>query len=225
MEVVILAGGYGTRLRSVSDDLPKSMVPLDKQPFLAGLIKKLVPKGTKITLAVSYKRECILSYFGNRFHDCEISYSVEKKPLGTGGAIKQALLQCTEGNIVVLNGDSLLDFRIKNLLAKHEETKADISIALTKMVKPYRYGTVKMENNRIISFNEKKDIPEGIINCGIYCLNRNVLKNEDEFFSFEKYLEKNLKKNITLGHIYNGYFIDIGIPEDYSKAIKDSIFD
>ena len=223
MEVVILAGGYGTRLKSVSNHLPKCMVPVNGEPFLAGLIKKIVPKGTKIILAVSYKRQSIVSFFGNKFHDCKICYSIEEKPLGTGGAIKQALLQCKNDNIVVLNGDTFFDINLVSFLKKHDETNSDISLVLKELMKPYRYGTVTLKESRIVSFNEKQTIPYGLINCGIYSLKREILEDEGNEFSFEMYLEQNLEKCIS-GFIYKEYFVDIGIPVDYKRAIEDSIF-
>lgn len=222
MEIIILAGGYGTRLRSVSNDLPKCMVPVNGEPFLAGLIKKIVPKGTKIILAVSYKRYSIVNYFGNEFHDCKICYSIEEKPLGTGGAIKQALLQCNNDNIIVLNGDTYFDINLRTFLEEHNQTNSDISLALKELKKPFRYGTVTLNESKIVSFNEKQKIPNGLINCGVYSLKRKVLEDALTEFSFEKYLEQNMDLCVS-GFVYNGYFIDIGIPVDYKKAIKDSI--
>lgn len=223
-EAIILAGGFGTRLRKVVSDVPKPMAPMDSDgtPFLQLLLEYLRKEGIKhIVLATGYKSEMISDFFGNRYRDIEISYSVEKDPLLTGGAIKQALRQCTQESVFVLNGDTYFDVSLSDLKKVHDANGADLTIALKPMHGFERYGTVEIKGNRIISFHEKKYCDHGLINGGIYIINRSLLNNEENKFSFEIYLEKHVQDLKIIGYDTNQYFIDIGVPVDYAKAQND----
>ncbi len=219
-EAIILAGGFGTRLKEVVADVPKPMAPVNGKPFLDHLIQYLRAYGVeKIVLSVGHLSEKIIAHYGDQFH-----YSVEKEPLGTGGGIRLALEQCTGTDVLVLNGDSFFDIDLKEFYKKHTEALSDGSLALREVENAARYGTLQLgEKDRITGFKEKSgDEKPGIINAGVYILNRSVFMKETpagKAFSIEKdHFEKHVTKLKLNGFIFNGYFIDIGIPSDYQRA-------
>jgi D-glycero-alpha-D-manno-heptose 1-phosphate guanylyltransferase len=222
-EAIILAGGKGTRLRSVVQDIPKPMAEVAGKPFLEHLLSKLNDAGiAHVVLATGYKSEVIESYFGANFKNIRLSYSVEKEALGTGGAMVKALKACQANSIIILNGDSFIPIDFDSLYEQHVAQNADLSIILRNMKSPDRYGTVRLEGSKITEFLEKREgLISGLINTGVYLVNRNKLLSEDwpEVFSFEKaVLESKVKAWNFYGHTSNGFFIDIGIPEDYFRA-------
>ncbi|HXB41133.1 MAG TPA: nucleotidyltransferase family protein [Bacteroidia bacterium] len=222
-EAIILAGGFGTRLKEVVADVPKPMALVNGKPFLDYLVKYLQHYGVeKIILSVGHLSEKITEHYGNKF-----IYSIEKEPLGTGGGIAEAMEKCKTEEILVLNGDSFFDIDLKAFYNKHQEALSDSSLALRKTDNAGRYGTIELgEFDQIKSFKEKngKEKP-GIINAGIYILNRAVYMEENigkKTFSIEKdFFEKKVHQLKLYGFTFNGYFIDIGIPEDYKKAQHD----
>lgn len=231
-EAIILAGGMGTRLQSVVSDVPKPMAPVNGKPFLFYLLNYLNSEGiTRVIFSVGYKHEIISSYFGNRFKNIEIIYSIEDQPLGTGGAIWLALQKCTQKHLIILNGDTFFPVPLHALKKIHAAKKAETTIALKKIDDAARYGTVCLsEDSFISSFKEKNEASEALINGGIYCLNKPAFlkRNFSQKFSFEKdYLETRVSNRIFAGHVFNSYFLDIGIPDSLKKAGEDftSIFD
>lgn len=225
MEAIVLAGGLGTRLKTVLDDIPKPMAPVGNKPFLEYILEYLFKSRIKkIILSVGYKYEVIKKHFGLSYKGIPLIYSIENEPLGTGGAIKKALEKVDGENVLILNGDTFFTIDINEFLLKHEELKSDITIALKPMNNFDRYGSVILKNERIVEFKEKQFCIEGIINGGIYVLKTNVLDSFEENikFSFEKdVLENKLYEFNINGFISNNYFIDIGIPSDYYKAQKE----
>ncbi len=222
---IILAGGLGTRLRGVINDLPKPMAMINNKPFLHYVFLYLTKQRIdKAILSIGYKAQIIEAYFGDKYLDVEIVYSREEEPLGTGGGIKKAFA-LVDDSAFVLNGDTFFDIDLNALKDFHAETKADISLALKTMQNFDRYGTVEMKGERIIKFEEKKPVEEGLINGGVYLLNREMLDRVDaDKFSFEKeVLEKYVSVRQINGKVFKNYFIDIGIPEDYTKAQLDFI--
>ncbi|MEA5428588.1 nucleotidyltransferase family protein [Arcicella lustrica] len=224
MDVIILAGGLGTRLREVIQDIPKPMAPIRDVPFLEHLLNWVttVPIDN-IIMAVGYKNEVIKSHFGENFKGISINYSVEDAPLGTGGAIVKALNYVKSEDVLVLNGDSYFPIDIVSFINVSRLYKSNFSVALKKMFRFDRYGTVLIDNvsHNIIQFNEKKFCEEGLINSGIYLIKRNFLEGKifPEKFSFEtEILEKEAQLGNLSGQIFEQPFIDIGIPEDYARA-------
>lgn len=229
MEVIILAGGLGTRLRSEVKDVPKCMAPVAGRPFLWYLLTYLrrYPV-TRVILSVGYLREVIKDWIyehGDEF-PFAIDYAVEETPLGTGGGIRLALGQCREDNVIVLNGDTFFDVDLPRLVADHKLRPASISIALKPMRDFDRYGRVLTDkaSGEIVRFCEKEPCAEGLINGGVYVISRSKLSMSHlpEKFSFEKdVLEPESAQGRVYGFVFDGYFIDIGIPEDYHKADRE----
>lgn len=225
MEAIILAGGFGTRLRHVVSDVPKPMAPMNDsgKPFLSVLLEKLSEEGiTHAVLSTGYMSEVIETYFGKIYAGIRIDYSVEKTPLFTGGAVKLALSKCQEDTLFVLNGDTYFDVDLSTMFAFHTEQEADFTVAIKEMHDFDRYGTVEIQDGRIISFREKRYCKDGWINGGIYCLKRSLLADFPMTkFSLEKdFMEKKLTEINMMAFPSEGYFIDIGIPEDYALARK-----
>ena len=218
MEAIILAGGLGTRLQSVVSSVPKPMATINNKPFLEYILEFLNNQNTnRVILSVGYKWEVIRNHFGDKYKDIELIYNVEKEQLGTGGAIKDSLKLVKDDKIYILNGDTFFDID----LSKMKLNNGLIEIALKEMKEFDRYGVVEIDENRYVqNFKEKSYYKQGYINGGIYLLKRDIFDNFNlsEKFSFEKFLENNFKSLKAKGKIFNDYFIDIGIPEDYEKA-------
>lgn len=216
MKAIILCGGLGTRLKSVIKDIPKPMAPIDNKPFLEFIFIYLKKqKIDEIILAVSYKYEIIQEYFKDEFLDIKVRYSIEKEPLGTGGAIKQAL-ELAKKDCLVLNGDTFFDIN----LAKMKLNKSKICLALKKMNDFNRYGSVELDEiGNITSFKEKQYLKQGFINGGIYLISKDIFEGFilEKKFSFEEFLQENYKNLKARAEIFEDYFIDIGIPEDYKS--------
>lgn len=222
MEAVILAGGLGTRLKKVIKDLPKPMAYIKDKPFLEYILNYLNKNGiTRVVLSVGYKWETIKEYFGNKFKKIEIIYSIENEPLGTGGAIKKALSLCVQDNIYIINGDTFFDINLKYLELKNN---SKIFLSLKYMKNFNRYGCVEIDDNGFVTtFIEKEDREFGNINGGIYLISRSIFNeyNLEEKFSFEDFIKSNFRELRIIAQIFDDYFIDIGIPEDYQRSIVE----
>ena len=225
MEAVILAGGFGTRLQKVVHDVPKPMAPVAGKPFLSYLLDQLDRNGcTHAILAVGYKKEIIQDFFGSHYKGISLSYSVEDEPLLTGGALKKALRQVTEDVAVVLNGDTFFSVDFSKMIDFHKQVHSDATLAVKGLHDFSRYGTVHFNDDyRITRFVEKKACQEGFINGGVYVLNRTLFGDisQDKFMMEKDFLEKYVDSKVFSAFPCDGYFIDIGIPEDYEKANKE----
>lgn len=229
MEVIILAGGLGTRLRSVVSEVPKCMAPVAGKPFLWYLLKYLTKYSVnRVILSVGYLREVIFDWVKEHQQEFpfDFDYAIEEEPLGTGGGIKLALSKTNDPNVIILNGDTFFDVDLDALRQYHCISKKNITLALKLKRNFKRYGTVSLDNmyGTIISFNEKQYCDEGLINGGVYVVNCNapIFEGLPEKFSFETaVLEPQCAAHNLQGIVQDGYFIDIGIPEDYGKANVD----
>ncbi len=223
-EAIILAGGFGTRLQSVVNELPKSMAPVNGRPFLEYIFDYLeLYSVKKVILAVGYKHDHIQKHFKNRFRYINVEYSVEEEPLGTGGAIKKAFDLVEGKQAVVLNGDTMYRVNLGKLYDFQLIHKSKLTLALREVKDTSRYGTVEVnERAHITNFNEKGvSTGQGLINGGLYAINKEFLMSLDlpEKFSMEKDCFENIyKKHTIYGMKCNQFFLDIGIPEDYQKA-------
>jgi D-glycero-alpha-D-manno-heptose 1-phosphate guanylyltransferase len=224
VETIILAGGFGTRLQSVVNHVAKSMALINNRPFLEYQLDYLIRQGTdKVVLAVGYKYESIQDHFGDRYRSVDISYSVEKEPLGTGGGIRLAFWKIDGPRALVLNGDSLFRLDYPALQDLHLKRKADVTLALRRMENTGRYGRILLNrNHRIIQFAEKNESAgPGLINGGVYIIEKTFLMEPcyRGKFSLEKdCFERCYGNSKMYGFPSDGYFLDIGIPEDYEKA-------
>lgn len=221
MEAIILSGGKGTRLQSVIKDIPKTMADVNGTPFLETTLQWLNSFNiNKVILAVGYKKEYIKKYFGNNYKNINLIYSEEEEPLGTGGAIKKALKECVDDNVIVMNGDVFARVDLNKMYEKHLSLGSVMTIAVKEMTNFDRFGVVKFNKDRITRFEEKKYVEKGFMNTGIYIMNKDIFENkiEDKSFSIENdYLSKYIDKDKISPFIFAGEFIDIGIPEDYQK--------
>lgn len=228
-EAIILAGGMGTRLRSVVSDVPKCMALIDGKPFLYYLIEFYQKCGIEhFIFSVGYLHEVIEKYLIKNYKNLNCTISLEKEPLGTGGAIKLATKNTSENNVLICNGDTFFKIDIELLNSFHHAKNATCSLCLKPMNHFDRYGVVELNQDQSIkTFKEKQYYSSGLINGGVYAMKIGEFLEErlPEKFSFEKdYLEKNVdpKESPKLfGMIQDGYFIDIGIPGDYEKAQRE----
>ena len=225
-EAIILAGGLGTRLRSVVADLPKCMAPVAGRPFLFHVINYLRSQGVeKFIFSLGYMHEAIEDYLKDQFATLRYQVVIENEPLGTGGAARLACMKATEKNVLLANGDTMFKINGAAFSSFHEKNKSACTLSLKPMNDFDRYGVVELnEDNSIKSFKEKQHYESGLINGGIYALNVEQFVSEDfpEKFSFEKdYLEKKFTARKMYGIVQDEYFIDIGIPEDFSRAQQE----
>ena len=226
MEAIILAGGFGTRLRDVVKDLPKPMADIGGRPFLSFLLDYLARCGaTRVFLSVGYKHEVIEDYFGRKYKGLDISYVVEDTPLGTGGALREALSRTSGPDVVAMNGDSFFNIDLNGMMEQHRQRGPAITIALKAMRNFDRYGSVVVEDGRITGFQDKVYRAFGYINGGVYVMKKEVFSSFHggaAAFSFEDdFLHRHIRDISSSAYISDGYFIDIGIPEDYLRAQKE----
>ncbi|MGB8646069.1 MAG: nucleotidyltransferase family protein [Anaerolineae bacterium] len=229
-QAVILAGGLGTRLRPVLNNLPKPLAPILGKPFLEYQILTLRRHAlTRLVICVSYQAEKIRDYFGDGSRwGLEIIYSVEPTPQGTAGALRYAepLLQ---DEFLVLNGDTYVDLDYGQLVEWHQKTNAYATLALTRMTEPASYGNVSLDSNgRIFSFAEKmngQDTAPSWVNAGVYILSRKAIHSipRDRPASLEHETFPLLIKQgkPVYGLPVSGYFVDIGTPSNYARFEQD----
>ncbi|MFV0607358.1 MAG: HAD-IIIA family hydrolase [Niabella sp.] len=225
-EAIILAGGLGTRLRDTVPDLPKCMAPVAGWPFIYYVINHLRIQGIqKLIFSLGYKHEAVLDFLQKEFKTLEYDYVIEEEPLGTGGAIAFAMQKAQTENVFVVNGDTLFKFDATAMLQVHQETSAACTLALKPMKDFERYGVVEIDTfQTITSFKEKAYYAVGLINAGVYLVNKQqfLANHFPQKFSFEKdYLEKSVDEKTLAGVTQDAYFIDIGIPQDYKKAQQE----
>ncbi len=223
--MIILAGGLGTRLRSMVSNVPKPMAPINGRPFLAYLIDHWIEQGIKqFVLSIGYLGESIESYFGTKYNNASIEYIREDKQLGTGGAIKLVLnkISFVSDKIIVSNGDTWFPINMNELHDAYKKNSLPITIALKLIENNSRYSGVTLINNTIEQFNIKNSGPT-LINAGTYLINtksiRNQLDNFKECFSMEHdFMNEYALSGMIGANIQNVPFLDIGIPDDYKTA-------
>jgi D-glycero-alpha-D-manno-heptose 1-phosphate guanylyltransferase len=187
------------------------------------VIEHLLSQGVnRFIFSLGYKHEIVEHYLHDQFPSLSFVCCVEEEPLGTGGAIALSLQKAKEQSVLVTNGDTLFKATVADLVNMHNSMNADCTLALKPMQEFDRYGVVEIDKtSRVKSFKEKQFYETGLINGGLYLLNKEKFLQEEmqEKFSFEKdYLEKYYQNRTMVGVVQDEYFIDIGIPEDYSRA-------
>jgi len=221
-EAVILAGGLGTRLRGLVPDVPKPMAPVAGRPFLEYLLGRLAAAGVeRAVLSVGHKAEVIVGHFGGRFRGVTLDYAHEAEPLGTGGATARALARCHHSPVLVLNGDSFLDLPWADLAAAWRAHQLPVIVGRA-VDDCTRYGRLVSHDGRVVAFAEKDGAGgPGVINAGAYLLPRDFLAARPESGPYS--LERDVLAPAVERHpvrllVATGYFIDIGVPDDYLRA-------
>jgi len=224
VDAIILAGGLGTRLRSVVSDVPKALAPVNGKPFLdliLGAMSRHAFIG-RVVIAAGYMAEKIHSQYENHSYSFDIAFSEEKELLGTGGAIKKALKHTATDPVLALNGDSYVDVNLIDLYASHKARRAAMTMVLKAVEHAGRFGTVKVDTSmRITEFEEKKGTAAGaIINAGVYVFRRDLFDGVPDGvpLSLERDLLPGFLRGGVYGYVSSGKFIDIGTPKSYHMA-------
>lgn len=221
MEAIVLAGGMGTRLRTVVSDLPKPMAPVAGRPFLELLLSSMVAMGfTRVILSTGYMSEKISGHFGDSFAGIELDYSVETEQLGTGGAVSKAARLIRKDHFFVFNGDTFLDLDARRVEAKWCRLRKPVIVA-REVEDTSRYGRLSTKRGYVVRFSEKGQTGPGLINAGCYIFGAEQFYSvkPDERFSLENdYIPKLVENSEVALHKTKGLFIDIGVPEDYQRA-------
>lgn len=221
-EAVILAGGFGTRLRGIVDDVPKPLAPVTGRPFLAWLLDALALRGLRrVVLATGYLGDQIEATFGADWRGMALTYSREPEPLGTGGALVLAAQQAAGDAFFVLNGDTWLELDYAAFARASSDAKARLGVALAEVPDVSRYGAAQLAGGCVTGFDEKGRTGAGRINGGVYWLRRSLLQGyrTGTAFSFERdLLMPTVSRESVLGYTQTRGFIDIGVPDDYRRA-------
>jgi D-glycero-alpha-D-manno-heptose 1-phosphate guanylyltransferase len=210
VEAVILAGGLGTRLRAAVSDVPKPLAPVGGRPFLERLLDYWISQGLRrAVLAVGYKHELIAAHFRNAYRGCELAYSVEDRPLGTGGALLKALSGLRTESFLVLNGDTYFAVPLQLLRTFHQDKKARVTMSLFRSNNPRYTGVSVDAEGRVVSL-----AGGALANGGVFLFERTNLPQQ----AFN--LEKDLLPKISdvYGRMFDAPFVDIGLPADWRAA-------
>jgi NDP-sugar pyrophosphorylase family protein len=232
---LILCGGAGTRLRAVLQGVPKALAPVAGVPFLDHVLEALRAAGIrKAVLCTGVHSEAMVRRYGGASpRGLAVHFSEEQQPLGTGGAVRQAsgTLTAEEQTVLVLNGDTFLDIDFAAFLAQHQGTGAAITVALVRAADGSRYGSVAIDpHGRVTSFLEKPanrasaGLDESLLSAGWYLMQRAVLESippAPPAISLETEVLPQWIGRGWYGHRTNGFFIDIGIPEDLERAQRE----
>jgi D-glycero-alpha-D-manno-heptose 1-phosphate guanylyltransferase len=221
MEAIVLAGGFGTRLRELVPDLPKPMAPIAGRPFLEILLCDLAVKGfDHVILSLGYKAEAISSYFGTHYAGLRIDSVVETEPLGTGGGVRLACELAKADHLYIFNGDTYLDLEAAAVEALWQRSQNPVIVARS-VTDTTRYGRLLVDEGRVIGFTEKGVSGPGLINAGCCVLSRvqlNALPPAVPFSLEQDFLAPLVQRSPVEAFVTEGDFIDIGIPEDFHRA-------
>ena len=231
-EGILLVGGFGTRLRPLTNHRPKPMLPIASLPVTEHQLAMARRAGIKrIVLATSYLSEVFIPYFGDGSKwDMEIKYAIEKEPLGTGGAIRNAAKELSgDQQVVIFNGDVLSSHNLKGQIDLHINSSADVTLHLTPVDDARAYGCVPIDSeSRVTAFLEKMDNPiTNTINAGCYVFDKAVIDSipENEVVSVERQtfpqlIDANKK---VMGFVEKAYWLDIGTPNALMKGSRDLV--
>lgn len=220
---VVLAGGFGTRLRSVVPDRQKVLVQVKGRPFLAYLLDRIAAAGIgRVVLCLGFRGEQVREAFGDTYRGLAITYSQESRPLGTAGALRLALPTFGSDPVLVMNGDSYCECDLEAFREYHDRVKGCGTILVTKVEEEGRYGRVILDDNGLIrSFVEKDDgAGRGWINAGVYLLRRTLLADlpPHQVLSIERDVFPRHAGDDLYGFPGGGRFLDVGTPDSYAKA-------
>jgi len=219
----VLAGGLGTRLRSMVTDRPKVLAEIRGQPFLAYLLDQVAAAGVRyVVLCTGYLGEQVRAAFGDSYDSLRLVYSQEPSPLGTAGALRLALPLFKSETVLVMNGDSFCQANLRAFWAWHCARGADATLLLTRMPDTERYGRVHVDaNGLVLGFDEKGgNSGPGWVNAGIYLLNHHLLLTipANRAVSLEREMFPAWIGRGLYGYRSEGRFLDIGTPEAYNTA-------
>ncbi len=217
MKAIILAGGRGKRLRPITDKIPKPLIPINNKPLIERTIKYLKKYGvTQIIISAGYKSHLIEKFLKQKKNfGCQIIFSIEKTPLGTGGAIKKAMKYIEEDSFLVLNGDIITNIDLKKIMRKEN------TIAANEL--KTKFGTMDIRGNKILKFNEKKDVTNVWMNPGIYHLSKNIEKLIPKKGSLEGIVFPKMVQNKTLNTVKfkNALWFSIDSHKDIEECSKE----
>ena len=226
-KALILCGGKGERLRPITYEIPKPLIPIQGKTLIEHLLDLFKKHGVNdIILAVGYKRENIKNYFGNgEKFGVKISYIEEETPLGTAGPLRKAK-ELLKETFIVANGDELKNIDLEEMFLLHKEQKAMITIALTTVSDPSAYGVADLSGSKILRFVEKplrEEAPSKLINSGLYIMEPEVIELIQEGFSM---LERDIFPKIAsrgrlFGYPFSGQWFDTGNMDRYETALKE----
>lgn len=222
---VILAGGKGERLKPYTLVMPKPLMPIKEYPVAELIIKKLSKEGfKKIVMAVNYRGDLIKAFFqSGKKWNVKIDYSFETEQLGTAGPLR-LLKNKLPNNFLVINGDILSDINLNKLYKMHLKSKQLFTVSIAKRKNLIDYGVIKLnKQKKIVKFIEKPK-EDFFVSMGIYFLNKKILKfiPANKKFGFNQLINYFLKKKININTYYHAnYWLDIGRPDDYEKALID----
>ena len=220
-DVIILAGGLGTRLLSVSKGTPKALMPIGESVYLDLLLEKIFKNNINhVYLSLHFKPLLFQDYINNSIFKNKLTCVIEPKPLGTGGAVNYVIKNSSISSpFFVMNGDSMSNINLKTMYTEFLEKKLSAMIGITKVEDSERYGTVSSKDGKVMSFEEKGAEGSGLINNGVYIFKKDAFDEYSGPFSLENTLFQNLIQNQKLGafKVKDDNFVDMGIPEDYEK--------
>ena len=221
---IVLAGGLGKRLRECVSDVPKPMAPVAGRPFLEIVLDSLQRQGFKsVVLSIGFLGNLIREHFGDRWDGMEIIYSEELEPLGTGGAIREAMRShVAADSVCVLNGDTYVEID-RLAIEQAWEPWVDILVVAKPVDDVGRYGSLVVREQRLVGFDEKGRAGPGLINAGFYKVRRQALESMPDLlsFSFESdWLAPGIAGGTLAAKVLptDGKFIDIGVPSDFKRA-------
>ena len=228
-KALILAGGKGTRLRPITYEIPKPMVPIQGRPLLEHTIEFLKKYDIRdIILSIGFLGEKIREYFGNgsKF-GVKISYIDETEPTGTAGPLRLAKPFLESNHFIMINGDNLFSLDLSNMIRTHFENGCLATIALASVSDPTKYGVARLKGQQIIEWKEKpklEDAPSNLINAGVYLLSPKVLEyvpNKNYSMIETEVFPKLIEQNELYGYVMEGQWLPAGTPEEYERAIKE----
>ena len=221
---IVLAGGVGTRLRPYTVVLPKPLMPIGDYPILEVIVRQLVHQGfTQITLAVNHQAEILRAFFGDgKKWGVRIDYSLETKPMSTVAPL--SLISDLPENFLLMNGDLLTDFDLSSFLERHVDCGRLFTIAAARRLQLIDYGVLNIDSShRLTGFSEKPQM-EYLVSMGVYAVNRRILQfvPPDSKYGFDDLMKDLLSKDepVTV-EPYEGYWLDIGRPDDYARAVEE----
>jgi NDP-sugar pyrophosphorylase family protein len=221
---IVLAGGVGTRLRPYTVVLPKPLMPIGDYPILEVIVRQLVQQGfTRITLAVNHQAEILKAFFGDGTKwDVQIDYSLETKPMSTIAPL--TLIADLPENFLLMNGDLLTDLDLTGFLDRHIKEGRLFTIAASRRLQLIDYGVLQIDSSqRLTGFSEKPQM-EYLVSMGVYAVNRSVLEfiPPDRKYGVDDLMNNLLQRGEPIRvDPYGGYWLDIGRPDDYMRAIDE----